>query len=89
MNILKMSNKFSLEVLEVFHEPQNVSIFLGICHGKSFIREILTHVVILSVNLEGAVCRQVCRLYASIGHCFIGAARLCDEERYTDDNRQY
>lgn len=55
MYSLETSLKYSLEVLEVFHEPQDISILLGISHIKSFICEVLSHIVILSINLKGAV----------------------------------
>lgn len=81
-----MSYKYSLEVLKVFNEPQNVSIFQGVSDSKSFISEILLNIIILSINFEGAMGGQVFGLYISICHCFINTTTLWDNERYKNDN---
>lgn len=55
MDSLEGGHKHSLEVLEVFVEPENVRFLPRLCYGKAFVGEVLLHILVLGVNLERAV----------------------------------
>lgn len=74
------------------HKPQDVCLFLRLSHSKSCISKVVPNVVILGINLEGAMRGYGCSFYVPIRQCLVGAARLrgtMKEERGKNDGTSF